>query len=112
MCAITRRTPSFPARRSPMWTVRNKPGGGLCSECLGARNLAMAAEEIGAKLVHVSTDYVFSGDAAQPVWEYDLPAPRSAYGKTKLLGGAVCTAVLHALFHCAYGVNVCNSVFP
>ena len=53
---------------------------------LGARNLAMAAEEIGAKLVHVSTDYVFSGDAAQPVWEYDLPAPRSVYGKTKLLG--------------------------
>ena len=46
----------------------------------------MAAEEIGAKLVHVSTDYVFSGDAAQPVWEYDLPAPRSVYGKTKLLG--------------------------
>ena len=30
---------------------------------------AKAAEEIGAKLVHVSTDDVFSGDAAQPVWE-------------------------------------------
>ncbi len=53
---------------------------------LGARTLPMAAEEIGAKLVHGSTDYVFSGDAAQPVWEYDLPAPRSVYGQTKLLG--------------------------
>ena len=44
---------------------------------LGARNLAMAAEEIGAKLVHVSTDYVFSGDARrQPVWtNTTLPAP-------------------------------------
>ncbi len=53
---------------------------------VGARNLAMAAEEIGAKLVHVSTDYVFSGDAAEPVWEYEMPAPQSVYGKTKLLG--------------------------
>ena len=86
MCAITRRTPSFPARRSPMWTAAKQPGAAFAVNALGARNLAMAAEEIGAKLVHVSTDYVFSGDAAQPVWEYDLPAPRSVYGKTKLLG--------------------------
>lgn len=53
---------------------------------LGARNLAMAAAEIGAKLVHVSTDYVFSGDALQPVSEYEQPCPQSVYGKTKLLG--------------------------
>lgn len=70
---------------------------------LGARNLAMAAEEIGAKLVHVSTDYVFSGDAAQPVWEYDLPAPRSVYGKTKLLGEQYvqqfCTHYFLSLIH-------------
>ena len=56
------------------------------ANALGPRNLAQAAEKTGARLVHVSTDYVFSGDAAQPVWEYDLPAPRSVYGKTKLLG--------------------------
>ena len=53
---------------------------------LGPRNLAMAAEEIGAKLVHISTDYVFPGTAAQPVSEYEQPAPQSIYGKTKLLG--------------------------
>ena len=53
---------------------------------MGASHLAQAAERVGARLIHVSTDYVFSGDAAQPVWEYDLPAPRSVYGKTKLLG--------------------------
>ncbi len=53
---------------------------------VGARNLALAAEEIGAKLCHVSTDYVFSGDAKEPVSEYEQPAPRSVYGKTKLLG--------------------------
>ena len=53
---------------------------------LGARNLALAAEEVGAKLVHVSTDYVFSGAGTRPATEYDQPAPVSTYGRTKLLG--------------------------
>ncbi|MEG1153101.1 MAG: dTDP-4-dehydrorhamnose reductase [Ruthenibacterium sp.] len=53
---------------------------------LGARNLAMAAESIGAKLMHISTDYVFSGDASEPVAEFELPNPQSIYGKTKLAG--------------------------
>ena len=53
---------------------------------LGARNLAMAAEEVGAKLVHVSTDYVFSGQGSEPICECETPAPKSMYGKTKLLG--------------------------
>ncbi len=53
---------------------------------IGARNLAMIAEEIGAKLVQVSTDYVFSGVGNNPLTEFDLTAPYSVYGKTKLLG--------------------------
>ena len=53
---------------------------------LGPRNLAMICEEIGAKLVQVSTDYVFSGVGEKPLTEYDLTAPYSVYGKTKLLG--------------------------
>lgn len=55
---------------------------------LGARNLAMAAEQVGAKLLHVSTDYVFSGAANGeiPLDETAQPAPVSAYGATKLLG--------------------------
>ena len=53
---------------------------------LGPRNLAMVCEEIGAKLVQVSTDYVFSGVGEKPLTEYDLTAPYSVYGKTKLLG--------------------------
>lgn len=53
---------------------------------LGPRNLAIVCEEIGAKLVQVSTDYVFSGVGEKPLTEYDLTAPYSVYGKTKLLG--------------------------
>jgi len=53
---------------------------------LGSRNLAIAAEKVGAKLLHVSTDYVFNGQGNIPFKEYDLPSPVSVYGKTKLLG--------------------------
>ncbi|MCM1577461.1 MAG: dTDP-4-dehydrorhamnose reductase [Ruminococcus sp.] len=53
---------------------------------LGARNLAMACGEAGAKLIHVSTDYVFDGEGSSPKRECDIPCPKSAYGKTKLMG--------------------------
>lgn len=53
---------------------------------LGARNLAVAAQDIDAKIVHVSTDYVFSGDKYQPYTEFDQVLPQSVYGKTKLAG--------------------------
>jgi len=53
---------------------------------LGAKNLAAACEYIGAKLIHVSTDYVFSGVGNAPFAEFEICAPRSAYGSTKRLG--------------------------
>lgn len=53
---------------------------------IGPRNLAMVAEEIGAKILQVSTDYVFSGVGTSPLKEYDLTGPVSVYGKTKLMG--------------------------
>ena len=56
------------------------------ANALAPRNLAMACEKVGAKLVQVSTDYVFSGQGDTPFSEADLPAPRSVYGSTKLLG--------------------------
>jgi dTDP-4-dehydrorhamnose reductase len=48
--------------------------------------VAEAARRSGAHLVHVSTDYVFSGDQAAPYTEWDDPAPRSVYGRSKLAG--------------------------
>ncbi len=53
---------------------------------LGPRNLSIASSETGARLVHISTDYVFAGDGNRPYTEFDTPAPKAMYGKTKLAG--------------------------
>ena len=53
---------------------------------MGVRNLSMAAKEVGAKLIHVSTDYVFEGNGTRPYVEWDLVNPQSAYGASKALG--------------------------
>jgi len=56
---------------------------------LGARNIAVAASQYGARLIHISTDYIFGGEAeprAIPYTESDTPAPVNIYGKSKLAG--------------------------
>ena len=50
----------------------------------GAANLAAACAAVQARLVQPSTDYVFAGTSERPYAEDDIPAPRSAYGRTKL----------------------------
>jgi len=52
----------------------------------GAGLLARGCRDVGARLVHVSTDYVFDGQADRPYVESDAVGPRSAYGRTKLAG--------------------------
>ena len=56
------------------------------ANALGPRNLAILADELGAKLIHVSTDYVFDGEASAPYAEWDIKNPQSVYGKSKHLG--------------------------
>ena len=53
---------------------------------VGAANLARACSAAGARMLQVSTDYVFSGDATTPYSENAPLAPRSAYGRTKGAG--------------------------
>lgn len=53
---------------------------------IGPMNLAKACNNIGAKLVHISTDYVFAGVGSTPYCEWDACTPESIYGKSKLLG--------------------------
>ena len=53
---------------------------------IGASNVATACRETGARLVHLSTDYVFAGDADEPYAEDAALAPLSAYGRSKAAG--------------------------
>ncbi|OGC04049.1 dTDP-4-dehydrorhamnose reductase [candidate division WOR-1 bacterium RIFOXYA12_FULL_43_27] len=77
----------------------------------GVRNLALAAKEVGAALVSISTDYVFSGDRKKPYSEKDVPEPKSAYGISKLAGEFFARYILQKYFivrTCGlYGVAGC-----
>ena len=56
---------------------------------LGVRNVAVVAQEFRARLVHISTDYVFGGEpepSTIPYTEFDIPVPPNVYGRSKLVG--------------------------
>jgi dTDP-4-dehydrorhamnose reductase len=75
------------------WTdvdgAESDPDGADAVNAQGADNVANAAAHVGARLVHVSTDYVFDGDRSPDDAAYvesDAPGPRSVYGASKLAG--------------------------
>lgn len=78
----------------------------------GVRELAAACAEAGARLVHVSTDYVFDGTAAEPYPEDAPPNPLGAYGRTKLAGERAALAHGHLVVRTAwlYGAHGANVV--
>lgn len=89
------------------------------ANAIGPRNLAQAAEKVGARLVHISTDYVFSGreNGGVPHDEAALPGPISAYGSTKLLGEQYAAQFCHRHFivrtawlYSYYGKNIVKTV--
>lgn len=65
---------------------------------IGAKNLAEACKNFNAKLIHISTDFVFDGSKNSPYNETDLPNPKGVYGQTKLEGEIAIQEVFDAYF--------------
>ncbi|GIU87620.1 MAG: NAD(P)-dependent oxidoreductase [Acidimicrobiia bacterium] len=79
------------------------------------RHLARAADEVGAYLVHISTDYVFDGRKPDPYVETDTPNPLSVYGRSKLAGEQALdperAAIVRASWICGrYGANMVKTI--
>jgi dTDP-4-dehydrorhamnose reductase len=82
---------------------------------VGPANLGRMASELGARIIHISTDYVFDGNASSPYLEDALPAPRGAYGRTKKKGEKLLAEATreHFIVRTAwiYGVHGKNFVY-
>lgn len=61
---------------------------------LGTKYVASAAKEISAKVIYISTDYVFDGKGEEPFKSTDTPNPNNYYGLTKYLGEKEISAIL------------------
>lgn len=80
----------------------------------GPRNIALACKEIGAKMVYISTDYVFPGNGEEFYEPEDPTGPKSAYGATKLGGELAVKEVMDEHFivriSWVFGINGNNFV--
>ena len=64
----------------------NDPHRAFAVNAIGARNLAIVTRDLGATIIHISTDYVFDGKKSEPYVESDAPLPLNVYGNSKLAG--------------------------
>lgn len=87
--ALGKRQPQVIVNTAAMHHVENcelDPQKAFGVNALGARNVAAVARNLGAVLIHVSTDYVFDGSKGSPYEETDCPCPLNVYGNSKLAG--------------------------
>ena len=81
---------------------------------VAVENIATAAESIGCRVIHISTDYVFDGESETPYEENSLVNPINKYGESKLRGEKALSVVLPSSFvirtSWLYGVNGKNFV--
>lgn len=76
--------------------AESEPGEAMAVNCDAAANLAKACASSGARLLHVSTDFVFDGTASSPYAPDAKTSPLGEYGRSKLAGEAAVTAALPA----------------
>lgn len=66
--------------------------------CIGVRNVALACQKVGAKMLYISTESVFDGEKRAPYYEYDKPNPVNVYGQTKLMGEQITMSLIKKYF--------------
>jgi len=105
------------------WTnvdlAENQESEALQINGIAVENLARAAKKSEARLVHISTDYVFSGRNKKPWREDDLTEPETAYGRTKHYGELVINKIYPenslifrtAWLYSRYGTNFVNTIY-
>ena len=71
---------------------------------IAVENMGIAAELFGCKVIHISTDYVFDGDASEPYTENSFALPINKYGESKLQGERALLAVTPSARDLATGV--------
>jgi dTDP-4-dehydrorhamnose reductase len=99
--ALEKVRPQVIVNTAAMHHVENcelEPERAYAVNALGARNVAGVARDLGAVLIHVSTDYVFDGSKGSPYEETDCPRPLNVYGNTKLAGEYFVRCVLDRHF--------------
>jgi len=108
--------PGVVVNTAAMHNVENcelQPDRAFAVNALGVRNLALTARDIGAVLIHISTDYVFDGCKVSPYEEQDPPTPLSVYGNSKLAGEYFARSTLDKHFvlrtSAIYGKSPCRA---